>query len=82
MIPDVAGRRDGQAGCMSTNYAPARLHRSRSGKIIGGVCAGVARDLECDVNLVRLAAVLLAIVSFGLAVAGYIAAWALLPESD
>jgi len=67
---------------MATNYAPARLHRSRTGKIIGGVCAGVARDIDCDVNLIRIAAVLLAVISFGLAVPGYIAAWALLPEGD
>lgn len=50
--------------------------------MIGGVCAGVASDLDCDVNLVRIAAVLLAVVSFGLAAAGYIACWALLPEMD
>ena len=42
-----------------------RLYRSRSDRMIAGVCAGIADYFEVDPTLVRLLAVLGAVVSFG-----------------
>jgi phage shock protein PspC (stress-responsive transcriptional regulator) len=39
------------------------LHRSRSRRIFGGVCAGLAQWLGWDVGVVRLAYVLVSILS-------------------
>ncbi len=50
--------------------------------MIGGVCAGLAQDLGVDLNLVRILAVVGFFASGGLAVAAYVACWALLPELD
>src|SRR5436305_1078786 len=55
---------------------PRRLTRSSSDKVIGGVCAGIAKYLNVDVTVVRVVAVLLALVVGGL-LGG--ARWLILP---
>jgi phage shock protein C len=57
-----------------------QLQRSRTDKYIGGVCGGAARYLGVDPVAVRVAVVLLAFVSGGLGVVGYLVAWLLMPE--
>jgi phage shock protein C len=58
-----------------------RLHRSRRDRVLGGVCGGIARYLDIDPVLLRVAAVALAL-SGGLGVLAYIVAWVLIPEAD
>jgi signal transduction histidine kinase/phage shock protein PspC (stress-responsive transcriptional regulator) len=58
-----------------------RLVRRSDGKVIAGVAAGVADFLGIDRSLVRVAFVVLAIVS-GLGVVLYAVAWVLLPNDD
>jgi phage shock protein C len=60
--------------------APRRLYRLAYDKKIAGVCSGIAKYLDIDVNLVRVLAILLLVFSCGLALVGYIAAWILIPE--
>ncbi len=55
-----------------------RLMRSRYDKKIGGVCAGVARYLDLDTNLVRLVW-LLCVLLAGTGVLAYIIAWIVMP---
>ena len=57
-----------------------RLRRRSTGRVLGGVCGGIADYAGLDVALVRLIAVLLALVS-GVGVVAYVAAWVLLPEA-
>lgn len=59
-----------------------RLVRPTEGRMLFGVCAGVANYLKVDVTLVRLALVVLALVTFGVAVVAYLAGWLLIPEED
>lgn len=59
-----------------------RLTRPRSGRWIGGVCAGVANYFGWDVAILRLAYLLL---TFGTAFCGipvYLILWICMPESD
>lgn len=56
-----------------------RLHRSRKGQMIAGVCAGLAEHFGVDVNLVRLGFAVFTIF-FGVGVLIYLAAWVILPE--
>jgi phage shock protein C len=56
-----------------------RLVRAREGRIVAGVCTGLARYFGVDVNLVRLAFGVLT-VFYGLGILLYVAAWAILPE--
>ncbi|SDE77238.1 PspC domain-containing protein [Pseudonocardia oroxyli] len=57
-----------------------RLHRSRSEKVLGGVCGGLAESLDVDPNLVRIGLVALTVLGAGIGVVLYVAAWALAPE--
>ncbi len=55
------------------------LVRPRRGRVIGGVCAGIARALDSSAWLVRVLAVL-SIVLPGPQVLAYILLWILMPE--
>lgn len=56
-----------------------RLLRVRQGRIVAGVCTGLAGYFGVDVNLVRLAFGVLT-VFYGLGILLYLLAWAILPE--
>lgn len=58
-----------------------RLYRSRTDRVIAGVCGGIAEHYGWDPTLVRLAAVALGLLTQGTAVLAYIAAAILIPEA-
>lgn len=55
-----------------------KLYRSRTNKILCGVCGGLGEYLNVDPTVVRLVAVILGIVSVG--VIAYIIAALMIPE--
>lgn len=61
--------------------AESSLHRSRDA-YVGGVCAGIAERFDCDVIVVRILAILLAMTTLGLAVVVYFVLWIALPRSE
>lgn len=63
---------------MSASPTP-RLTRDKENGMLGGVCAGIAARYGYDVGLVRLVWVLLTLLTSGVGVIIYIAAWAILP---
>ena len=60
--------------------APFRLHRSRTDRMIGGVCGGLAESLGVDAGLIRIGPVALTVLGAGAGVVLYVAAWLLAPE--
>lgn len=58
-----------------------KLRRKRSGKMLGGVCAGLAEYFQTDVSLVRLLMVLLALLD-GVGILFYLIAWLVIPEEE
>jgi phage shock protein C len=60
---------------------PRRVERSRTDRVLGGVCAGIARSLGVDPVVVRLVAVLVGLFSAGAAMLAYVVAWVLLPQA-
>jgi phage shock protein C len=58
-----------------------RLVRRREGRMVAGVCTGLAAYFGVDVNLVRLLFGIFSIF-YGLGVLVYVIAWAILPEED
>lgn len=56
-----------------------RLLRPRNGRMLAGVCAGLAAYFGIDANLVRLAFGVFT-VFYGLGFLVYLIAWAVLPE--
>ena len=59
--------------------ATTRLTRQREHAMLGGVCAGIAASYNIDVTLVRIAFVLIALVTSGLGILFYLAAWLVIP---
>ena len=60
---------------------PVRVERSRSDRVLGGVCGGIARSVGVDPVLVRIAVVLIGLVSGGAVMLAYLVAWVLLPQA-
>jgi len=56
-----------------------RLYRSRSSRMIGGVCGGFAEYLNVDPTVVRLL-MLLFVLAMGSGLLFYLAAWIIMPE--
>lgn len=56
-----------------------RLYRTREGRVVAGVCAGLAAYFGVDPTLVRLAFVLVTLFG-GLGVLFYLFAWIVIPE--
>ena len=60
-----------------------KLYRSRTERRIAGLCGGISEFYDLDPNLVRLCAVLLAVLTGGIPLLiTYLAGWAIVPYSD
>ena len=67
--------------CVMTNSSPApTLSRPRTGRVIGGVCAGIAQRFGWSPNAVRLAFLISCLLP-GPQVIIYIAAWIIVPSA-
>lgn len=66
-------------GRRAVNERP--LLRPAEGRLVAGVCAGIAIRFDVDVTLLRLAALLLVLAS-GLGLLLYLAGWLLIPAAD
>ena len=59
-----------------------RLRRSKTDRMLGGVCGGLAESLGIDATLIRIGLVALTLLGAGVGVVLYVAVWALAPETD
>ncbi|TWP50098.1 PspC domain-containing protein [Lentzea tibetensis] len=59
-----------------------KLRRSRSDKMVAGVCGGAAKLLGVDAALIRIGLVAATLLGFGTGAVLYIAAWILMPEEE
>jgi len=69
----------------TTNQPPPpyrQLRRSRSDRMLAGVCAGIADYLRVDPTLVRVGFAVLAIITWGVALLAYVIGWIVMPEAD
>ena len=57
-----------------------RLTRSRSQRVIGGVCGGLARYWNTDATLLRILTVVLTLATGGAFLVGYLIAWIAIPD--
>ena len=65
-------------GSASRLPALAQIERSDEGRVVAGVCSGVARTLGVDPNVIRLGFAIL-VVAGGSGIVLYLAAWSFLP---
>ena len=62
--------------------AKKRLTRSRTNRMIGGVCGGLGEYFGIDPTLIRIAFVALILLGMGSPVLGYILLWIIIPRED
>lgn len=56
------------------------LVRKREGRMVAGVCAGLADYFGVDVTMIRVIVVALAFFTGGAGILAYLVAWAIIPE--
>ncbi|WP_054052589.1 PspC domain-containing protein [Alloactinosynnema sp. L-07] len=59
-----------------------KLRRSRTDRMISGVCGGIAKVLGVDAALIRIALVAATILGFGTGALIYLACWIVMPEDS
>jgi len=57
-----------------------RLYRSAKGKLLGGVCGGIAEYFNIDPVIIRLLWVLF-VLAYGVGILFYIIAWIIIPRN-
>lgn len=57
-----------------------RLVRSRSDRMLAGVCGGIAAYLGIDSTLVRILVVVGTVLGFGTLILAYVVGWVLIPD--
>ncbi len=56
------------------------LVRPRKGRMVAGICAGIAEYSGLDVTLVRVIVAVVSVLTSGLGVLAYLAAWVIIPD--
>jgi len=67
-------------GAMNETKETKRLVRARKGRLLAGVCSGIAEYVGIDVTVIRLIFVAVGVVTFGVGVLIYLADWIVIPE--
>lgn len=63
-----------------TDTPVKKLRRSRTDKMVAGVCGGLAKQLGVEAALLRILLVAATILGFGTGVVVYLACWILMPQ--
>jgi phage shock protein C len=61
---------------------PRTLRRSRTDRMVAGVCGGIAKMLGVDAAAVRIALVAATLLGFGTGAILYLICWLVVPEED
>jgi phage shock protein C len=73
------GRQTARSASAGPQHAPRRLYRLAYDKKLSGVCAGLARYLDVDVTLIRIATVAAFFCTGGMVLLAYIVAIFIMP---
>ena len=65
---------------MSNGNGSKTLVRTRDGRIVAGVCSGLAQYFGIDANLIRVIVAVLTVFTGGVGALAYLAAWVVIPE--
>lgn len=63
-----------------TKFQPKRLYRSKTDRLIGGVCGGLAQYLEVDATIIRIIFLVLVFSPVGIPL--YLLMWIVVPSHD
>jgi phage shock protein C len=67
---------------MNSGSGTKVLVRKRNGRMLAGICAGLADYLGQDVTLIRVIVAAIAVVTGGAGILAYLVAWAIIPEES
>lgn len=67
---------------MNSESGTKVLVRKRDGRMVAGVCAGLADYFGSDVTLIRVIVAALTVFTGGAGILAYLVAWAIIPEED
>jgi phage shock protein C len=67
---------------MNSGSGTKVLVRKRDGRMVAGVCAGLADYLGQDVTLIRVIVAAVAVLTGGAGILAYVVAWAIIPEES
>jgi phage shock protein C len=56
------------------------LERSRKGRMVAGVCSGLADYFGWDLTLIRVVVAVVSVITGGTGAVAYLAAWLLIPD--
>lgn len=56
------------------------LKRSRTNRMLAGVCGGIGEYLAIDPNMIRLVWVIVTVFTMGFGLLAYLLAWLVMPE--
>lgn len=59
-----------------------RLYRSKTDRILGGVCGGISVHLDVDPIIIRIVWVIVTCLSLGIGIIAYLVCWILIPEEQ
>jgi len=65
---------------MKDGNASKTLMRRRDGRMLAGVCAGVADYFGLDVTLIRVIWAVVSVITGGAGVLAYLVAWIIIPD--
>jgi phage shock protein PspC (stress-responsive transcriptional regulator) len=77
--PDPAQRPSSGADSSTAGAAPRRLYQIREGAMLSGVCTGIAAYLNVDVTVIRIAFVVLTLLTGGLWIIAYMVMMLVIP---
>lgn len=78
---DDRGGRGAGAGPQTAAAAPRRLYQIREGAMLAGVCNGIAAYLNVDVTIVRIAFIVLTLLTGGIWILAYIIMMFVIPDA-
>lgn len=59
-----------------------KLYRSRTDRMIAGICGGLGEMFSIDATLIRLIFALIALFTAGTAILVYVLGWIIIPEAS
>jgi phage shock protein C len=65
---------------MNSGNGTKALVRSRKGRMVAGICAGIADYFGLDATLVRVIVAVVSVITGGTGVLAYLVAWVIVPE--
>jgi phage shock protein PspC (stress-responsive transcriptional regulator) len=75
------GTRNGKTEAQTAPRSPRRLYQIREGAMLAGVCNGIAAFLNLDVTIVRLAFVVLTLLTGGIWILAYLIMMIVVPDA-